>query len=149
MGTSPNCHLCGPSITTQYAGLGVIFNNPDFPNQETEDTDLTCSIPNSSAPNALFIYQGGGGPIAVRPFQILFFNPVNTMGFDWLSSFAASLQLDAYDRQGVFLEKRAIVGVNIAQEPGRFSGVQESVDIGRLDVSYHPDFDPTKSYTFL
>jgi hypothetical protein len=141
-----NCHLCGPSITTQYAGLGVTFNNPTFPGQVTEDTDLDSSIPNNSAPNALFIYQGGGGPSTVLPFQILFSTPVNTVGFNWLSSFAASLQLDAYDRQGIFLETVTIVGVASLQGLGGFSGVQESVDIGRLDVSYHPDFDPTRSY---
>jgi hypothetical protein len=141
-----NCHLCGPSITNQYTGLGVSFNNPTFPGQETEDTDLASSIPNGSPPNALFIYQGGGGPTSVLPFQIVFSNPVNTVGFEWLSSFAASLQLDAYDTEGVFLETVKIVGTASLQGLGGFSGVQESVDIGRLDVSYHPDFDPTKSY---
>jgi hypothetical protein len=141
-----NCHLCGPSITTQYAGLGVTFDNPTFPGEETEDTDLTSSIPDSSPPNALFIYQGGGGPTPVLPFQILFSNPVNTVGFDWLSSFAASLQLDAYDRQGVFLETVTIVGTASLQGLEGFSGVQEPVDIGRLDLSYHPDFDPTRSF---
>lgn len=40
-----NCNLCGPSVTNQYPELGVIFNNPTFPGQDTVDTNLTYSIP--------------------------------------------------------------------------------------------------------
>ncbi len=39
-----------------------------------------------------------------------------------------------------------IVGVASLQGLGGFSGVHESVDIGRLEVSYHPDFDQARSY---
>jgi hypothetical protein len=142
-----NCHLCGTPVATQYAGLGVTFNNPTFPDQETADTDLTSSIPNGSAPNALFVYQGGG-QAGVAPFQILFSTPVNTVGFDWLSSFMSHLQLDVYDRQGAFLESVTVVGTSSLAGLGAFSGVEEPVDIGRLDVSYHPDFNPALSYNF-
>jgi hypothetical protein len=142
-----NCHLCGTSVTTQYAELGVTFNNPTFPGEETADTDLTSAIPNSSPPNALFVFQGGG-QTGILPFQILFTNPVNTVGFNWLSSFDSHLQLDVYDKHGAFLETVMVVGAASLQGLGGFSGVQESVDIGRLDVSYHPDFDPALSYNF-
>jgi hypothetical protein len=142
-----NCNLCGPSVTNQYAGLGVIFNNPSFPGQATADTNLTSAIPNASVPNALFVYQGGG-QAGVLPFQILFSTPVDTVGFDWLSSFNAFLRLDAYDQHGVLLETRTYVGAPTVQGLGGFAGLQESSEIGRLDVSYHPDFDPTRSYNF-
>src|SRR5258707_1169472 len=77
-----NCNLCGPSVTNQYAGLGVTFNNPTFPGQATADTNLTPSIPNNSPLNALFVYQGGG-QTGVLPFQIVFPNPIYLVGFDW------------------------------------------------------------------
>jgi hypothetical protein len=142
-----NCHLCGTSVTTQYAALGVTFNNPTFPGLETADTDLDSFIPSSSSPNALFVYQGGG-QTGVQPFQILFSTPVNVVGFDWLSSFNSSLQLDAYDTHGMFLETVSIVGTASPQGLGGFSGLEESVNIGRLDVSYHPVFNPGASYNF-
>src|SRR5271154_1980870 len=72
--TGGNDNLEGPSVTNQYSGLGVTFNNPSFPGQDTADTNLTYSIPNASGPNALFVYQGGGQQ-GVAPFQILFSTP--------------------------------------------------------------------------
>jgi hypothetical protein len=140
-------NLKGPSVTNQYAGLGVTFNNPSFPGEDTADTNLTYSIPNASGPNALFVYQGGGQQ-GVAPFQILFSTPVDTVGFDWLSSFDSFLQLDAYNQQGALIESATFVGSDTPQGLGGFAGLQESNAIARLDVSYHPDFDPTRSYNF-
>jgi hypothetical protein len=140
-----NCNLCGPSLTNQYTG--AIFNNPTFPGQDTIDTNLTYSIPGASGSNALFVYQGGGQQ-GVAPFQILFSTPVETVGFDWLSSFESFLELDAYDQEGALLETVTFVGSSTPQGLGGFAGLQEATDISRLDVSYHPDFDPTRSYNF-
>jgi hypothetical protein len=145
--TGGNCRLCGPSVTNQYAGLGVTFNNPTFPGQETADTNLAPWIPDVSSPNALFVYQGGGQQ-GVQPFQILFSTPVDTVGFDWLSSFDSFLQLDAYNQQGTLLETVTYVGSFTPQGLAGFAGLQESSQIGRLDISYHPNFDPTRSYNF-
>jgi hypothetical protein len=142
-----NCNLCGPSLTNQYRGLGVIFNNPTFPGQDTVDTNLTYSIPGASGSNALFVYQGGGQQ-GVAPFQILFSTPVETVGFDWLSSFDSFLELDAYNQEGALLETVTYVGSSTPQGLGGFAGLQEAANISRLDVSYHPDFDPTRSYNF-
>jgi len=144
-----NCSLCGPSITTQYSGLGVTFNNPTFPGQETADTNLTFGIPNASAPNALYVDQGGhiGDPTAL-PFQILFSIPVTIVGFDYASSTDSFLQLDAYGSNNVLLESAMFFGQPTATGLGGFAGLSENMQIVRLDVSYHPSGDPSRTFNF-
>lgn len=142
-----SCNLCGPSVTNQYAGLGVTFSNPSFPGQDTADTNLTFGIPNSSGPNALFVFQGGG-LASIAPFQIHFSIPVNTVGFDYASSLDAFLQVDAYAPNGTFLETLTYVGSSTPVGLGGFAGIEEASNIGRLDLSYHPNFNPALSYNF-
>ena len=109
--TGGNCNLCGPAVTNQYAGLGVTFNNPSFPGQDTADTNLTPFMPDASAPNALYVYQGGmiGQPPAA-PFQILFAAPVTMAGFIYGSSLNSFLQVDAYGANNQFLETLTFTG---------------------------------------
>src|SRR5208337_281970 len=78
---------CGPNVTTQYASLGVTFNNPTPAGADIVDTNLTSLIPDASPPNVLFVYQGGllSQP-AFAPFQILFSVPVTSVGFVFGSS---------------------------------------------------------------
>lgn len=147
--TGGNCNLCGPSITSQCALLGVVFNNPSFPGQDTIDTNLTSGIPNSSSPNVLFIYQGGQLDQAPGlPFQILFSVPVTMVGFDYGSSLDSFLQLDAYDSSNSLLETLTYVGAPTWIGLGGFTGIQESAAIARLDVSYHPNSDPSRTFNF-
>ena len=54
-----NITTCGPNVIDQYAALGVTFNNPTPAGQDVADTLLTPLIPDASAPNVLFVYQGG------------------------------------------------------------------------------------------
>jgi hypothetical protein len=147
--TGGNCSLCGPSVTSQYAALGVQFNNPSFPGQDTADTNLTFGIPNSSPPNALYIAQGGHiNDLPAMPFQILFSVPVTMVGFDYASSPDSFLRLDAYDANGALLESLMYVGGPSPIGLGGFAGIQESTSIKRLDVSYHPNSDPSRTFNF-
>jgi hypothetical protein len=127
----------------------VQFNNPSFPGQDTADTNLTFGIPNSSPPNALYIAQGGHiNDLPAMPFQILFSVPVTMVGFDYASSPDSFLRLDAYDTNGALLESLMYVGGPSPIGLGGFAGIQESTAIKRLDVSYHPNSDPSRTFNF-
>jgi hypothetical protein len=145
--TGGNCNLCGPSVVNQYSGLGVVFNNPSFPGQETADTNLTYGIPNASPVNALFVQQAGG-QTGVLPFQILFSSPMTKVGFDFGSSSDSFLELEAYDKNNTLIEMLTFVGESTAIGAGGFAGIAEAGGIQRLDVSYHPFFDPSHDYNF-
>lgn len=136
-------------MTSQYASLGVTFNNPTYLGQDTADTNLTASFPEASAPNMLFVAQGGmlSDPVAA-PFQILFSTPVTAAGFFFGSSFNAFLELDAYGAGHQLLETEDFVGTDAAGGLEGFVGFQESNPIVELDASYHPSSDPSRTYSF-
>lgn len=147
--TGGSCNLCGPSVTNQYSGLGVTFNNPSFPGQDTADTNLVPFIPDASAPNALFVEQGGTlGEAPAVPFQILFSVPVTMAGFYYGSSSDAYLELDAYGANHQLLESVYFKGTSAPIGLEGFAGLEESSPIVELDVSYHPVSDPSRTLSF-
>jgi hypothetical protein len=127
----------------------VWFSNPTYPGMDTADTNLTPFITNSSAPNMVYVYQGGhvSDPPAA-PFQILFSVPVNLAGFNYGSSSQAYLQLDAYSVSNQLLETEFFVGDPAPIGSAGFAGVQTDQSIARLDVSYHPLSDTTRTLNF-
>ena len=147
--TGGNCNLCGPSVIDQFSSLGVTFNNPSYPGQDTADTNLTASFPNASGPNLLFIKQGGmlSDPPA-QPFQILFSAPVTSVGFDFGSATDSYLELDAYGSGHQLLETQDFIGASAPIGLSGFAGLQESTAIVELDVSYHPWSDPSRTLNF-
>lgn len=142
-------NLTGPSITDQYSALGVTFENPSRPGQVTVDSNLTFGIPNSSFPNALYVAQGGhlNDPPAA-PFQILFSDPVTMAGFDYASSVNAFLVVDVYGVDNALLDHLTFTGQPSAIGLGGFAGVAEPAGITRLDVSYHPDSNSSRTLNF-
>jgi hypothetical protein len=144
-----NCNVCGPSVNSQYSSVGVMFNNPTYPGQDTADTNLTASFPNASAPNLLFVEQGGhlSDPSA-QPFQILFSVPVMSVGFNFGSSSDSYIELDAYGAGHQLLETLNFVGTPAPIGLAGFAGLQESTPIVELDVSYHPYSDTTRTLNF-
>jgi len=147
--TGGDCNLCGPSVTDQYASLGVIFNNPSYPGQDTADTNLTASFPNASPPNLLFVEQGGLlGDEPAQPFQILFSVPVTMVGFDFGSSTDSYIELDAYGAGHQMLETLDFVGTPAPIGLASYVGLKESSPIVELDVSYHPLYDPSRTLNF-
>jgi hypothetical protein len=142
-------NLAGPSVVDQYAALGVTFNNPSFPGEDTADTNLTASFPDASGANLLFIEQGGlllDAP--AQPFQILFSVPVTAVGFDFGSSTNAFIELDAYGAGHQLLETQDFVGNPAPIGLAGFAGLEESTAIVELDVAYHPYSDPTRTLNF-
>ncbi len=144
-----NCNLCGPAVTSQYSSLGVTFNNPSYPGEDTADSNLTSLIPGSSAPNALFVHQGGllSDPAAL-PFQILFSIPVTMVGFDFGSSTDAFLVLDIYGAGHQLEETQIFVGDAAPIGLAGFAGVQEISPIVEVEVSYHPNSDAARTFNF-
>ena len=147
--TGGGCNMCGPSVTNQYAALGVVFDNPTYPSDARLDTNLTAGIPDASSTNALFVYQGGllSDPPAA-PFQLLFSSPVRAVGFDYASSTDSFLEVDAYSANGKLLETLDFCGGPTSIGLGGFAGVEESAGISVLDLSYRPNADPARTLNF-
>lgn len=144
-----NCNLCGPSVTNQYSAFGVTFNDPTPLSEATADTNLTASFPNASAPNLLYVGQGGMlSDSPYQPFQILFSVPVTMAGFDFGSSGDAYLQLDAYGAGHQLLESMNFTGTPAQIGLAGFAGLQESSPIVELDASYHPNSNPARTFSF-
>jgi hypothetical protein len=144
-----NCNLCGQSVTDQFVALGVTFNDPSFPGSGTADSNLAPLIPGASPANALFVFQGGlVGELPADPFQILFSVPVTMVGFDFGSSADSFLRLDVYDSSNVLLDTVDFVGNAAPIGLAGFAGIEESTPIARVDVSYRPDGDPSRTYNF-
>ena len=142
------CVGCGDSITNQYAGLGVVFNDPSYPGQVTANASIASVVFNDSLPNIAFVYQGGGS-LGTSPLQILFSIPVTMVGFDFGSSLDSFLKLDAYDASHTLLESLDYEGSPTAGGGlGGFAGIQEASNIAELDVSYHPNFAPSEFFNF-
>lgn len=144
-----NCNRCGPSLTDQYMPLGVTFVNPSYPGQENIDSNLTGLIADSTSPNALFVFQGGHlEDLAALPFEILFSIPVNQIGFNFGSSLNAYLRVEAYDASGKLLETQNFVGNSAPIGLSGFAGLEETVPVARLELSYHPNDDPSRTMNF-
>ncbi|HKV41632.1 MAG TPA: PEP-CTERM sorting domain-containing protein [Blastocatellia bacterium] len=144
-----DCNLCGPAVTNQYAALGVTFNNPSHPDEDTADTNLVPLFPLASAPNALFVEQSGliGEP-AAEPFQILFSVPVTMVGFDYGSSVDSFLQVSAYGTGGQLLEALTFQGATAPIGLEGFAGIEEISPMAELDLSYIPYSDETRTFNF-
>ncbi len=147
--TGGSCITCGPVVTNQYSASGVTFNNPTFPTMDTVTTFLAPYIPNTSSPNTLFVYQGGMmGDAPADPLQILFSVPVTMVGFDYGSTIDSFLRLDAYDKNNQLIETLFFTGDSAPIGLAGFAGIEESTPIARLDISYHPNSDPCRTYNF-
>jgi hypothetical protein len=147
--TGGACNLCGPAVSNQYALLGVVFNNPSFPGLDTVDTNLASFMPEFPFPNSLYVYQGGQlGQAPAAPFQIMFSVPVTKVGFDFGSSSDAYLQVDAYGANNQLIDILIFVGSLAPIGLDGFAGIEESIPIARLDVSYHPNSDSSRTLNF-
>jgi hypothetical protein len=69
-------------------------------------------------------------------------------GFDYGSSSDAYLELDAYGANNRLLESLNIIGTSAPIGLEGFAGLEESSPIVRLDVSYHPNSDVSRTFNF-
>jgi hypothetical protein len=131
-----NCNLCGTSVTNQFSDIGVTFNNPSNPGDDTTDTNITPYVPGASG-NMLYVYQGGLlDNQNAQPFEILFSVPVTAVGFEYGSSINAYLQLSAYGAGNTLLETEDFTGSPAPIGLAGFAGLSETSAITQLDVSY-------------
>jgi hypothetical protein len=142
------CNLCGPAVTNQYAGAGAVFSNPSYPGSSTADSNLTPLITGASS-NSLFVYQGGiigDGP--AQPFEIQLSGPITMLGFDYGSSVNAYLEMDVYGVGNTLLESVDFVGNPAPIGLAGYAGVETTTPITEVDISYHPDTDPSRTLNF-
>jgi len=122
----------GEIVTTQYAGLGATFVNPDYVSRA--NTTIAGSITGQSDPNVLFIRQHDGNPFG-RPQQILFSSPVLRAGTFFATSLNSTMTMEAYSTGGTLLESLTLTGgTQQADFLTGFIGLQRSEGIGRIEL---------------
>lgn len=104
----------GDLITNQYAGLGVVFNNPTL-DTRANASPIGGSLVLSSKPNVAFIFQGGGdlGP-NVPPQELIFSVPVTKVGMTFGTSLAANVTLELFGPGDVLLESLTLIGTALS-----------------------------------
>jgi hypothetical protein len=85
----------GDLVTTQYAGLGVVFSDSYSGGARANNT-LTTWVVGSSPPNVLWVDQSGGA-LTGQYLQIDFSTPVTSFWTQFGVSFSGQLTLDAYN----------------------------------------------------
>lgn len=133
----------GEPITTQYAGQGVTFGNA----AATANTLIGSSIPASSAPNVAFVDQGSGQG-SMPPLSLFFSVPVSRVGMDFGSSQGSFFTMAAYDSSDTLIETHDFVGSGAAIGLAGFAGLEETTPIARVELSYHPNSNPSISFNF-
>lgn len=100
----------GDPITTQYAGQGITFVNPDFPTLANAMPIGSGAITDSK-PNVAFIQQGSGGSGPdVPPQELLFSVPVTKVGMSFFLSGGADVTLDVFGAGNTLLESETLTG---------------------------------------
>lgn len=132
----------GELVTSQYAGQGVIFGNA----AATANSFLGSFFPGTSAPNVVFVEQGGGGPLP--PLSIFFSVPVNRVGMNFGSSGNSFFTMAAYDSSNTLIESHDFVGLPDGNLQAGFAGLEETTPVARVDLSYHPSSRPSLTYNF-
>ena len=114
----------GELVTHQYTALGVTFVDTHSGGAHANNT-LTSRIGASSAPNVLWIDQGGGSSSG-HYLEILFSTPVVSLSTLFGTSLSADITLDIYNGT-TLLNSQTMVG-------GTFIGDVRSGNIGYTSV---------------
>jgi hypothetical protein len=121
----------GEVVTTQYAGLGATFVNPDYVSRA--NTSIAAQITGQSDPNVLFIRQHDGNPFG-RPQQIIFSSPVLRAGTFFSTSLNSTATIEAYSTGGALLESLTLTGAPQGTFLTGFIGLQRAEGIGRIEL---------------
>jgi cysteine-rich repeat protein len=124
----------GDIVTNQYAGLGVTFNDPDYPARA--NTSLQPGFSGSSAPNILFVQQHDGNPLG-NPLQILFTTPQLRVGMLWETSLGPQITMQAFGSSGLLETLTLTSGSSCQSATGvcGFIGIERSEGITRVELS--------------
>jgi hypothetical protein len=143
-----SCSGCGTPITNQYSLFGVTFDDPSFPGGATLQTNFIGVLPNASGPNVLVVRQGGliTDPAAI-PLRLNFSSAMNRVGFNFFTSSASYLLLEAFNGSQL-LDSVIFSGSANAFGVGGFAGLQTQPGMTRLEISAHPVSDPTRTLNF-
>lgn len=87
--------FAGELLTTQYQGLGVTFSD-SFSGGAHANNSLGVLIAGSTAPNVLWINQGGGSTTG-QFLQVSFASAVHGLSLDYGTSLSADVTLEAYN----------------------------------------------------
>jgi hypothetical protein len=125
----------GDIITNQYAGLGVIFNNPDKVTRANA-SPIGAEAVAASKPNIAFVLQASGGA-PVAPQELLFSVPVNLIGMEFFLTQGANITLAVYDSTNTLLESLTLNGTyqGSGDLDAGFIGLQESTNIAKATVT--------------
>jgi hypothetical protein len=131
--------LSGEVITNQYAGQGVMFDNPTFTTRANA-YPLGSWLVDNSKPNVAFIRQGGGNEgNNVPPQELIFSVPVTMVGMYFATSFDADVTLSVYNGVNL-LESLTLIGANLgstAEVLEGFIGLAENSLITMATITSH------------
>jgi hypothetical protein len=128
----------GDLITTQYAGQGVTFANPQF-DTRANASPLGSSAITDSKPNVAFIMQGSGESGSnVPPEELHFSIPINKVGMSFFLSLGADVTLDVFGIGNTLLESETLTGTAMASglQEG-FIGLGETSAITEATITSH------------
>jgi hypothetical protein len=97
----------GELVTDQYVGLGVTFFDTYYEGAHANNT-LTSSISGASAPNVLWVAQGGG-VVTGQYLEITFTNVIDSFSTTFGTSLDSSITLVAYNGN-TLLNSQTLVG---------------------------------------
>lgn len=135
--TGGNTVVTGDLITTQYSGLGVVFNNPTLETRANA-SPIGSGTVLSSKPNVAFIFQGGGtmGP-SVPPQELIFSVPVTKVGMNFFTSLSANVTLELFGPGNTLLESQTLVGTNLSGFLEGFIGLEAASLVSVARVTSH------------
>ncbi len=124
----------GDIITNQYAPLGIVFNDPDYP-MRANASPIGDGTISDSKPNVAFVQQHDG--VDGRPLELLFSTPVTMVGTKFFTSLSSTITLSTFDSANHLLESLTLTGTDLGS--GRFLegfiGLQETTPIAMAQLS--------------
>jgi len=123
----------GEVINTQFAPIGVVFDNPDFQNRA--NAWPSGQHAGHTLPNTMFVDQGGSVTPGVRPLELTFSTPVNRVGMYLCGSQDTIYTLRVFNASGIIAETLTRPGITTPVGTNIFLGIERPELITRVQVS--------------
>jgi hypothetical protein len=124
----------GDVITNQYAGAGIVFNNPDYPLRANHNP-IASEATIDSAPNVAFARQHDGS--VGRPLKLTFEHPMSMLGMKFFTSPLSTFTLSVFDSSNALIESVTVTGQKYSAPDllEGFVGLREATPIASAQLS--------------
>ena len=136
----------GEIVTNQFAGLGVVFNNPFGASRA--NTSIADIATLNSDPNVVWHNQGGGGAGSDQIVELFFSVPTRKLGMIFMTSLNADFTMEIFGAGDVLLESFTTVGPTISGDLMEgFAGLMADQDIVRATLASHSSGGASFNFT--